>query len=82
MGPHYRGTLDSHEIDYPGFQVDAVQTVDFLDAGWTGYVHLGQVLANNVQADEIETVTLWERQSWSPGSGHYRCTGMFPASAW
>src|SRR3954454_13224657 len=38
--------------------IDAVETVDLLNAGWRGDVDLGQVIADHVDADEDQSAFL------------------------
>ena len=55
------GAAGFYEIDHLCFEVGVVEAIDFLHAGWAGDVHLGQVVADYIQADEIEAVLFQAR---------------------
>ena len=48
-----RGDARLDEIDHLGFELDAVELVDLLHSGRARDVHLGHVVADDVEAHEI-----------------------------
>src|SRR5579875_2567228 len=49
------------EIDHARLKIYVVQPIDLLHAGRTGDVHLRQVIADHIEADEVEPVALEPR---------------------
>src|SRR6266851_4015367 len=49
------------EIDHLGLEVGLIQPIDLLDSRGRGHVDLGQVVADDVEPDEIEPVALQAR---------------------
>src|SRR6185437_10957447 len=55
----YDSRLD--EIDHPGLEVGAVEPINLLGSRGRGHVHLGQVVADDVESNEVESVALEPR---------------------
>src|SRR6266851_6165632 len=56
-----RGDARLDEIDHLGFELDAVELVDLLHSGRARDVDLGHVVADDVEAHEIQPVALEPR---------------------
>ena len=58
--PDIAALYEPYATPFPtgGFDLDAVQTVDFLDTGWRGYVDFGQIIADHVDPNEDQAALL------------------------
>ena len=53
------------KINNLSLQAGLVEPINFLHPGWAGDIDLGQVVANDVEADEIQPVPLEKRSNGS-----------------
>src|SRR5262245_29127299 len=47
--------LPFDEVDNTCLQFYAVKGIDFLDAGWTGNIHFGEIVSDNIEPNEVQS---------------------------
>src|SRR5579872_5031730 len=61
------------EIDHLRLEVHAIEAIDLLHSRRTRHVHLGEVIADDVEADEVEPVVLQPRPQHAADLSIARC---------